>query len=124
MSVQCPYCSSQNSSADSRAVIIAAGHFVRRCDSSKHQRYRCKPCNKTFSTASFHPFYKQKKRHLNTEVFKLYASGVSLRRMARLFRVNRKTVIRKYIFMGIAAHFFLNEDRQNYPLATKLSLMT
>lgn len=99
---------------------MSFGYFVRKCDQNKLQRFKCKPCGKTFSTATSHPCYRQKKRHLNCEVFKLVVSGVSKRRIARLFRVNRKTVVRKFIFMGVHADQFLAADRANYPPATEV----
>ncbi|MNT06210.1 hypothetical protein D3C72_1408660 [compost metagenome] len=115
MSIRCPHCNSQNPSSDSRALIIAAGAFTRKIDQSRHQRFRCKPCKKTFSTASFHPCYRQKKRHLNPQLFELFVSGVSQRRLGKILKVNRKTIIRKFIFMGILAHHYFKMDREQGP---------
>ena len=50
-----------------------------------------------------HPCKGQKKSFLNTEVFQLFASCTSLRRIALLLKVNRKTVARKLAFLGQAA---------------------
>jgi hypothetical protein len=40
--------------------------------------------------------------------------------MAFLLKANRKTVIRKFIFMGLAAYEYLIEDRKTYPPATEV----
>lgn len=120
MSVHCPYCHSQNPSSESRAIIVAFGYFRRKCDGLKQQRYRCKPCRRSFSSASFHPCYRQKKRHLNAEVFTHFASGYSQRRMGRVLKVNRKTVVRKFLFMGLYAHLFLQQERENHAPSTEI----
>lgn len=120
MNLRCPHCLQTNSSSESRDVIVSFGSFVRKCDENKLQRFKCKPCGKTFSAATSHPCYKQKKRHLNSQVFKFLVSGVSQRRLARLFRVNRKTVVRKHLFMGQYAEAFLAADRFNFPPATEV----
>ena len=120
MAIQCPYCSQQNPSSESRAVITAVGSFVRRSDKARLQRFKCKPCRRTFSQATFHPCYRQKKRHLNAHVFLHHVSGVSLRRMARLFRVDRKTVARKFVFMGLASLAFAEADRRSHPPSNEI----
>ena len=101
-------------------MIVASGYFQRKSDNVRLQRYRCKNCRITFSDASFHPCYKQKKRHLNQPIFSFFASGNSQRRLARLLKVNRKTITRKFIFMGLAAHAFLAAARDSYPPATEI----
>lgn len=120
MAISCPYCSSQNSTSDSRELIVSFGYFVRKSDQSRHQRFRCKPCKRSFSTASFHPCFRQKKRHLNSMVFLNFVSGVSQRRLALLLKANRKTIVRKFIFMGRASHWALNEIAPLYPPATEV----
>lgn len=120
MSVSCPYCQKSNTTSESREVIVAYGSFVRKSDQSRQQRFRCKPCRRLFSLATFSPCYRQHKRHLNPRLFELLVSGVSLRRAALLLRVNRKTVFRKLLFLGLASHHFFQEDRLNYPQATEV----
>lgn len=120
MSIQCPYCNSQNPSSESRVFIVAVGFFRRKCDNLRQQRFKCKPCKRTFSQANSHPCYRQKKRHLNTQVFTLFASGVSQRRMGRLLNINRKTVVRKFLFMGLYSHLFLQQYRELHPPSTEI----
>lgn len=114
MSIHCPYCKKTNSSSEARDVIVSYGSFIRKVDNSRHQRFRCKPCHKLFSLATFSPCYKQKKRHVNVPFYQFMVSGVSLRRAAFLLGVNRKTVFRKFIFMGVASKHFFEVDRLRY----------
>jgi transposase-like protein len=111
----CPYCNSSQESSGSRTLVVRFGSFLRKSDLSLQQRFFCKPCKRSFSKATFSPCFKQKKRHLNPEVFKFLASGLSQRRLAILFRVNRKTIVRKFIFMGLWSEHFLSQDLENYP---------
>ena len=120
MSVACPYCNQQNHSSDSRDIIVSHGTFYRKSDKSLVLRFRCKPCKKLFSSATLSPCYRQKKRHLNPQLFELLVSGISQRRAAFILRTNRKTVVRKFIFLGLASYYFFKEDRLKYPLSTEI----
>jgi hypothetical protein len=40
--------------------------------------------------------------------------------MALLLSVNRKTIVRKFIFLGLLSHHLLQETRVKYPLATEV----
>jgi len=81
-------------------VVIRSGMFLRRSDHSKIQRFFCKTCRKSFSTETTSPMKFQKKRHLNDLVFSLFGSSVSQRRVAKLLSINRKTAVRKFVFLG------------------------
>ena len=81
------------------------------------QRFLCLKCQKTFSTATTHPCFQQKKRHFNFRILKELCSGVSQRRIARNLRLNRKTIARKLIFLGLQAQSKLNEMNQALPPA-------
>ena len=112
MPITCPYCSCQNPTSDSRNFIVSFGSFRRKSDNSRQQRFFCKPCRKYFSLASFHPCFRQRKRHLNPEVFQHLASGVSQRRLAVLLKTNRKTIVRKFLFLGLLAYEGFLKDRE------------
>ncbi|HEY1079303.1 MAG TPA: hypothetical protein VGE46_04370 [Bdellovibrio sp.] len=120
MSIKCPYCQRQNQSSESRELITSHGSFLRKSDSTKIYRFHCKPCRKHFSSATFSPCYRQKKRHLNQRLFEQLVSGVSQRRAAFLLKVNRKTIVRKFIFLGLASYHYLQEDRNFYAPATEV----
>ena len=79
------------------------GFYSRKSDGKRVTRFICLLCRKTYSTASLSPCYWQKKRRVNVAVVRLLVSGVSQRRVARLLVLNRKTVIRKFLFMASQA---------------------
>ena len=109
MSIHCPYCLKTNQKSETRNLIVSFGSFIRSSDLSRQQRYRCKPCRKTFSSASFELCYRQRKRQLNSSIFECLVSGMSQRRLARVFKTNRKTVVRKFIFLGLYSDLILKQ---------------
>jgi len=111
MNIHCPHCLSSNSTSDSRKLIVAFGKFQRKSDHTTQQRFRCNPCQKTFSQASLELCFRQKKRTLNPDIFKFLVSGVSMRRSALLLKTNRKTIARKLIFLGQCSEFAFKLDR-------------
>ncbi len=75
--------------------IVRFGSFFRRSDSRHIERFQCRACRRTFSRATLHPYFGQKKRRVNAPLRLLLCSGVSQRRAAKILRVNPKTVARK-----------------------------
>lgn len=94
MKLECPKCSAD------RSKIKKNGHFRRKSDSKKIRKYKCKLCSKQFSNATFSSCYRQHKRRINPLIKKLICSGVSMRRTALIFGINRKTVKRKVHFLA------------------------
>jgi transposase-like protein len=109
MIVHCPYCSSSDHLSDIRPNVKKAGHFRRKSDSRRIQRFRCLRCFKYFSLATFHPCFRQKKRQFNDRVKKLLCSCVSLRRISKNLHLSRTTVKRKLIYLGQQAELELKE---------------
>ena len=97
MKKQCPnpQCKSEEFSKN--------GFYQRRSDSRIIQRFKCRSCSKRFSNATFSLELHQNKRHLNHSVFKLLGSGVSMRRIALILNIDKKTVQRKFDFLAIKA---------------------
>ena len=77
------------------------GHFKRKSDSKKIQRYFCAHCKSSFSSATTSDLCGQNKRRLNNPVYQLLSSGVSQRRAAGLLNIHCKTVVRKFRFMSL-----------------------
>lgn len=104
--------------------IVRNGSYFRSSDGKRVSRFLCRSCGKGFSCATASPCFRQKKRKLNEPIRKLLVSGVSQRRIARLLRVNRKTVVRKFIFLAeqakIAHCNFLQTIKDSGLLVTKL----
>jgi transposase-like protein len=109
---QCPYIRDEvNQANDPECApspnshrIVRNGFYRRKSDCKRIPRFYCLGCRKSFSSAYFSPCYRQKKRTVNHGVHELHYSGVSQRRLARLLGINRKTVVRKLIFLGVRAH--------------------
>jgi len=97
MKLHCPNCQA------SRQSLQKFGHFFRKSDSRKIQRWKCQNCKKHFSAATFSACYGQNKRRLNPVVRKLLVSEVSHRRIAIILGINRKTVRRKQAFLATIA---------------------
>ena len=72
------------------------GFYKRANDSRKVQRFRCKICNKEFSASTGTLEYNQKKRRVNYLLLQLFSSKVSQRRAAKIVKVNKNTVARKF----------------------------
>jgi len=97
---QCPKCKIRAKLSGLRKTFVKCGFFRRRSDKKWIQRFKCFHCACVFSKASFDVCYRQHKRQINQSVFNLLASGNSQRRIAYLLNLNRKTVKRKFIFLG------------------------
>ena len=96
MNRECP-----NIPCRAKNMSVRSGRFKRKSDSKWIQRYRCKACGKHYSAATFSDYYGQNKRRVNPLVLKLYCSGSSQRRIAKLLKINLKTVARKLHFLNI-----------------------
>ncbi len=92
--------------------IIRDGTYYRKDDSKIIQRLCCKTCGTRFSSATFNPTYRQKKRRVNPLILKLLSSGVSIRRSAILLGINRKTVERKLPFLAERCRRLQNREMQ------------
>lgn len=80
--------------------MVRFGSYYRSSDSRHIQRFLCKNCGKHFSNATFSACYRQKKRRLNEPIRAQLCSGLSIRRLAMLHGVTRKTIARKLEFLG------------------------
>ncbi|MCT4641318.1 MAG: hypothetical protein N4A33_03405 [Bacteriovoracaceae bacterium] len=80
--------------------VIKNGHFKRKSDSRYIQKFKCKHCLKQFSKATFTLEKYQKKRRINLKVLEAISSGVSMRRLAKHLRVDKKTIKRKVDYLA------------------------
>ena len=115
--MKCPYFASQDADPNSAQnpgspkvhPVVRKGFYRRSSDSQWITRYFCKNCERSFSSARLSACFNQKKRRLNEPFRKLLCSGVSLRRAARILRCNRKTTVRKLLFLASQAGMALDE---------------
>ena len=120
MNDSCPHCATPAVDASGIRRIVSAGSFFRSSDQRQVARFLCHGCQRTFSEATRDPCYDQRKRQLNPSMFELLCSCVSQRRAARLLRCNRKTVVRKLIFLSGQAAAALLEFNRSKPLAKEV----
>lgn len=85
---------------------IKYGYFSRFSRHGKHdgyervQRYRCKLCGKIYSDSTDDPQKLKRKSKLLSAIFQTLVSGVSQRRAAIILNINRKTLVRKFRWLG------------------------
>jgi transposase-like protein len=112
-----PHCRKCELASADGSNFVLSGKYYRQSDSKWVQRYRCRSCKVSFSTATHSPCFRQKKRHKNEILRKLLCSGVSQRRSARILRLHRTTVVRKFLFLALEAEFFLMKGNLLRPQA-------
>ena len=99
--------------------VIKDGFFFRSSDSRKIQRFKCKSCSTKFSNATFSRARYQKKRRLNSLIFKLISSGISIRRTAKVLNIHQDTVSKKIEFLAKSSREKQEKLRQK--LSNKVS---
>jgi hypothetical protein len=110
----CPNCIEQGLSG---SYYVRFGFFYRTSDARHVQRYRCQICWTTCSRATFHRWFRQKKRLKNAQLRKHFASAGTMRRAARTFHLNRKTVAKKLILLSLEAEARLTQRNRDFPKA-------
>ena len=83
-----------------KEFVMKHGFYFRKDDSRKIQRYLCTKCSRRFSQSTSTLEYRQKKRRMNRLLFELLASGLSMRRSARVLKIHRTTVHRKFLYLA------------------------
>lgn len=100
MPTHCPNCEYSELGG---STFVRFGFFYRTSDSRWIQRFRCRSCRKTCSRATFSRWFRHKKRVKNEQLRRHFASSGTIRRAARTFSLNRKTVERKLLVLGFEA---------------------
>lgn len=94
--------------------IIKDGYYFRKNDSRLVRRYKCKTCFKKFSKSTFELECHQKKRRVNSILFKLLASGMSMRRCGLILGIHQTTVKRKFICLAKKANIMQEQILKTY----------
>jgi transposase-like protein len=76
------------------------GRYRPKCRSHPVERFRCKECEGTFSRQTFRADYRQRKPHINTAFFHLMVNCVGQRQAATVLGVARRTVERRFVWLG------------------------
>lgn len=95
---KCPHCGTR--STRQRRFYRRHGSYRTQWNGRFVPRYRCVDCRRTFSAQSFRETFGQHRPDVNAMVLKLYASGVTQRRMAKVLAVSRSTIERKFLFLS------------------------
>ena len=103
-----------------RAKRVRRGHFTRRDDRKRIQRYQCGGCGGSYSDATHDLCFRQKKRSLNRTIFLLLTGVFSQRRTAIDLEINRKTVERKFIFLSQHAQGLSQQIAELRPRSDKM----
>ena len=82
------------------------GHFKRRCDGRRVQRFRCLTCRRSFSVQSFRVDYRLHKPQLTLALFDSFVSKVTHRQAGRIFECTRKTVRHRLLLLSRHAREF------------------
>lgn len=96
------------------------GFYFRSSDSKYIQRWRCKACKKTVSSATGTACFGQNKRRVNEPLRKLLGMNFTQRAAARFLKINKTTVARKQNFLSIQC---LNRQRKYLRNKYKKSLL-
>ncbi len=115
MNRKCPYCSQARDQKFKTRNTVSIGRFWRKSDGHWVQRFWCKSCEKSFSSSTFKDTYRQKKRHKNETLRKAFCAGVSQREAARIFKLNRKTVVRKFLYIAQKERLNLEKHNRSLP---------
>src|SRR5689334_11374552 len=103
--VKRPECPSE----DCRGKSVKDGYYKTKWNAQPVPRYRCTVCGRRFSSHTHRKTFGQHRPDLNEMVYDLYASGMTLRRIAIVLGVNRKTIVRKFKFLAKIARLIIDE---------------
>lgn len=120
MKPDCPHCKATPSGQNQRPRIVCFGRFLRKSDLHVLQRFLCRDCGRTFSTATFDACYQQNKRSLNEPIRQFLSSGMSIRRISLIMRISRTTTARKLKFIGLICKQKLITDVLSRPKFEKI----
>lgn len=97
---RCPYtdCSTARIGAPFR--WRHRGHYVRRCDARRVQRFECLACRRRFSTQSFRLDFRLHRPWISYRLWPLFVSKVTHRQSARMLGTSRKTVAHRLRLLG------------------------
>ncbi len=92
---------------DPRApFFVRDGSYHPLCRNQPVPRFRCRGCGRCFSRQTFRADCRQKKPFLNAACLELLVSCVGLRQAARVLKVARRTVERRFAWLARQAALF------------------
>ena len=103
---RCPYSDCSASRPGNPFPWCRKGHFRRKCDGRRVQRFLCLTCRRRFSTQTFRFDYRLKKPRLHHVLFDEFISKCTMRQAARLHGLSRKTVAHRLELLGRHCEIF------------------
>ncbi|WP_415064013.1 transposase [Bdellovibrio sp.] len=103
---KCPHCGSNH--------FVKRGYFYKQHTKTYIPRYNCKSCNKTFSTRTLSPTFRQKRTDLNPQVFQYLTSGASIRATAKALGCTYKTAYLKFLWLSKRAQDIHQKQRFSF----------
>lgn len=120
MKAKCPYCLIQRNPTNASRTISKLGTYYRKSDGQHLTRLWCFGCRKSFSAATLSRLKGQKKRQLNKTICDLLTGEMSQREVARVLKINRKTVVRKFRFAASTAKQELSSWNLKFPKSAEV----
>ena len=105
-----------NPKCDSFA-IIKKGYYKTKHNHQPVPKYFCKSCKTHFTSKTGTETFGQHKPEVNGEAYKLLASGVTLRRSAKILGVTKKTIERKFRMLSAKAKALHSEYLKTFNTA-------
>lgn len=96
----CPNEDCDNHDSPAKGWYIKKGYYKLKHNHQPVPRYQCKLCKRKFSSQTFKDTHNQKKPFLNDQIFQFYSSAMTQRRLAKTLKCNRKTIVRKFLFLA------------------------
>jgi len=93
-----PYCPNdgcEQASAGRRGGFFRHGHYRTQLNGRRIPRFLCRSCRRTMSSQTFDVTYRLRMPELEQAILDEIARGSSLRRVAEVLQINRKTVSRR-----------------------------
>ncbi|HKY32036.1 MAG TPA: hypothetical protein VJV23_05820 [Candidatus Polarisedimenticolia bacterium] len=91
----CPNLECQQAGSSRRDGFFRHGHYRTRLHGRRIPRFLCRSCRRTMSSQTFDTTYRLRMPELDQAISDELARGSSLRRVAQVLCINRKTVTRR-----------------------------
>ena len=94
---RCPNDECTQAAASRPRGFLRHGYYVTRVAPRRIPRFICRHCKRTVSSQTFDKTYRLRRPELEAAIVKEISLGASMRRVARVLGINRKTVSRRLI---------------------------
>jgi len=93
----CPNPECSQAGASGQRGFFRHGYYVTRVRGRRVPRFLCRICRRTMSSQTFNATYRLRRPELDEAILHELAHGYSLRRVAQILGINRKTVSRRLL---------------------------